>query len=215
MAFLTNSTIFINMMGIYKITNPKGRVYIGESCNVEKRLQQYKNGHYSKQWKLSRSIQKYGWSDHKVEVLEECALSELRERERYWQLEFNSIERGLNLKLTGIGDIKTLDSPEVSANRSRGQRGRKHTQETREKLSAIRKGKPKPDGFGEQIRLKKKGSVLSEEHKRNISKSHMKPCIVDGTEYPSCKEAAKHLTIPERTLHHRLNSKNYTNCWYI
>lgn len=31
------------MVGIYKITNPKGRIYIGQSVNIEQRKQNYKN----------------------------------------------------------------------------------------------------------------------------------------------------------------------------
>lgn len=203
------------MIGIYKITNPKGRIYIGESSNIEKRIQQYSRGHYNKQWKLSNSIKKYGWDAHQVDVLEECAISILRERERHWQLEYDSITTGLNLKLTGVGEIKTADSPEVSTNRSKGQTGRQHSTKTKELLSAIRKGKRKPEGFGESIRLAKTGTKLTEQHKENIRKSHQKACMVDGVEYSSCKEAAKKLHIPERTLQHRLHSKNYTNCCYM
>jgi group I intron endonuclease len=203
------------MIGIYKIVNPKGRVYIGESTHIEKRWQQYKNGHCNKQWKLYNSIQKYGWEAHKVEVLEECTIASLRERERYWQLLHNSIAQGLNLKLTGVGELKTEDSLGVSLNRSKGQTGRRHTQETKNKLSLIRKGKPKPEGFGASIRLAKTGTNLTEQHKNNIRKSHQKACMVDGVQYSSCKEAAAVLGIPERTLQHRLHSKNYKNCCYI
>jgi len=203
------------MQGIYKITNPKGRVYIGESLDIKKRWNQYKNGHYNKQWKLSRSIEKYGWSMHEVEVIECCEISSLRERERYWQIHYNSVSNGLNLKLTGFGEIKTQDSEEVSKNRSKGQRGRKHSNATKQKLSQIRKGVAKPDGFGEQIRLAKSGSKLSEQHKANIGRGHMKACVIDGRQFDSCKEAAEALHIPERTLNHRLNRKNYPKCWFV
>ena len=40
--------IFIKMIGIYKITNPNGKVYIGQSVDIEKRLSNYK--------RLSQSI---------------------------------------------------------------------------------------------------------------------------------------------------------------
>jgi group I intron endonuclease len=203
------------MKGIYKITNPKGKVYIGESVDINKRWNQYKNGHYQKQWKLARSIEKYGWDMHRVEVLEACDTDSLMERERYWQLTYNSVKDGLNLKLTGVGEFKTQDSEETSANRSKGQMGRKHTESTKQKLSLIRKGKPKPSGFGDQIRLAKLGTKLTEQHRDHIAESHKMSCIVDGKLYDSCKSAAIILSIPQRTLNHRLHSKNYPNCWFI
>lgn len=213
---LVKRLLFINMIGIYKIVNPKGKVYVGESVDIQKRWNQYKNGHSQKQWKLERSIKKYGWDNHITEVVEECAISELKERERYYQLKYNCINEGLNLKLTGIGDTKTLDSLEVKQNRSLGQKKRKPpTEETRQKMSQAAKGKPKPLGFGDTIRKAKTGVKLSTAHKASISNSHKKPCTVDGITYDSCKEAAATLNIPERTLHNRLLSKKYTNCWFV
>ena len=55
---------------IYKITNPSGHVYIGQSINMRKRLQQYKNGWHKNQIKLTRSISKHGWNSHTVEIIE-------------------------------------------------------------------------------------------------------------------------------------------------
>ena len=49
------------MIGIYKITNPKGKIYIGQSTNIEER---WEKGHkYSSGWgvKLKNSLNKYGW----------------------------------------------------------------------------------------------------------------------------------------------------------
>jgi group I intron endonuclease len=203
------------MVGIYKITSPSGKVYIGESLNILKRWSQYENGHVNKQWKLARSIRKYGWKLHKVEIIECCEPSLLRERERYWQLHYNSVAEGLNLKLTGIGEIKTQESVEVSQNRSKAQMGRKHTEETKQKLSQIRKGVAKPEGFGDSIRERFKGKRLSEDHALKISKSKEKPCMIDGALYESCKKASLDLGIPMATLFYRLKSKKYTNCCFV
>jgi predicted GIY-YIG superfamily endonuclease len=74
------------MIGIYKITNPKNKIYIGQSKNIEERWRGYKrlkekNG----QRKLYFSFQKYGYENHKFEVLEEYLLEQLHEREIYWK----------------------------------------------------------------------------------------------------------------------------------
>jgi group I intron endonuclease len=90
------------MIGIYKITNPKGRVYIGQSVNIEKRKKEYSSQINCKtQPKLYRSLIKYSFCDHIFEVVEECKIEELNVKERYWQEYYNVLEEGLNCRLTG------------------------------------------------------------------------------------------------------------------
>lgn len=90
------------MIGIYKITNPKGRVYIGQSVDIEKRKVNYSRLQNCKtQTKLYRSLVKYGYSEHIFEVIEQCTTEQLNERERHWQDYHNVLEEGLNCRLTG------------------------------------------------------------------------------------------------------------------
>jgi len=93
------------MIGIYKITNPKGRVYIGQSINVERRKYSYQSCNCKKQIRLYNSILKYGWINHKFEILCECEISELNEKERYYQDLYLTIgANGLNCVLTKTDD---------------------------------------------------------------------------------------------------------------
>ena len=46
--------------GIYKITNPKNKVYIGQSKDIIKRWYYYKTLHCKSQIKLYNSLLKYG-----------------------------------------------------------------------------------------------------------------------------------------------------------
>jgi len=111
------------MIGIYKITNPKGKIYIGQSINIEKRKKQYSRlNNCKEQIKLYHSLKKYGYSNHTFEIVEECEVEELNIRERYWQDFYNVLEEGLNLRLT-----ETFD------------RSGKLSEEIREKMSKIRK----------------------------------------------------------------------------
>jgi group I intron endonuclease len=74
------------MIGIYKITSPSNRVYIGQSINIKKRWVGYSfpsSLHF--QPKLERSLLKYGWDAHKKEIIEQCSKSKLNERETYWK----------------------------------------------------------------------------------------------------------------------------------
>jgi hypothetical protein len=101
------------MIGIYKITNPTGRVYIGQSTNVERRKEEYSGKNKGKgQVALCLSLEKYGFSQHTFEVIEECAIENLNKRERYWQDYYNVLKEGLNCRLTGTEDKSGLFSKE-------------------------------------------------------------------------------------------------------
>lgn len=87
------------IVGIYKITNPVGKVYIGKSINIGRRYREYKRLKIKKQYKIYNSLLKYGFENHTFEVLEECSVEELSCRECYWISYYDSLNRdtGLNL----------------------------------------------------------------------------------------------------------------------
>lgn len=127
------------MIGIYKITNPKRRVYIGQSVNIEKRWNKYKNLNCPEQPKLYRSLKKYGPDKHKFEILTQCLLEELNEMERYYQdLYSANSEAGLNCTLTAASDRPVIVSKEtrekMSRNTAANRVGKKHSTATRKKL---------------------------------------------------------------------------------
>ena len=98
------------MIGIYKITSPNKRIYIGQSVDIKKRWKQHK---YNKlDTILHRSFNKYGFNNHKFEIIEECSIELLNERERYWQDFYNVLENGLNSKLTKSDDKSGFISSE-------------------------------------------------------------------------------------------------------
>jgi len=85
------------MIGIYKITNPKGKIYIGQSINIKKRFNQYKWSKAKNQPILHRSFLKYGVENHKFEIICECKKSDLYELEAYYQILFSANSKtGLN-----------------------------------------------------------------------------------------------------------------------
>jgi len=53
---------------IYKIINPKGRIYIGKTNNFKKRLGDYRNVNCSNQKLVYKSLKKYGFQNHKIEI---------------------------------------------------------------------------------------------------------------------------------------------------
>jgi len=93
------------MIGIYKITSPSGKIYIGQSIDTKKREKEYLNISNCKgQRKLYNSLVKYGFSEHTFEVVEQCEVEVLNERERHWQDYYNVLKEGLNCRLTGTRD---------------------------------------------------------------------------------------------------------------
>jgi group I intron endonuclease len=73
------------MIGIYKITSPSGKIYIGQSTNIPEREKHYKKKKCIKQPKIFNSLNKHGWDKHIFEIIEECHIDKLDEREIYWK----------------------------------------------------------------------------------------------------------------------------------
>jgi len=82
--------------GIYKITNPEGKIYIGKSINCHKRFNDYRALDCKNQPEILYSLKMYGWFHHTFEVIEKCESNILTSREQYWIQFYNSIKEGLN-----------------------------------------------------------------------------------------------------------------------
>lgn len=98
----------IMITGIYRITNLiNNKVYIGQSININKRTKEhfYKAELESGQdynSPLHRAIRKYGEENFLVELLEECSVEDLDEREKYYIKINNSIiPNGYNISHGG------------------------------------------------------------------------------------------------------------------
>jgi group I intron endonuclease len=102
--------------GIYKITSPTGRVYIGQAVDLKRREIEYKCTACKGQPRLYKSIIKYGWEAHQFDIIEYCGEEELNCSERFWQDIFNVLDRdkGLNCVLTECGAKRYTISEEVS-----------------------------------------------------------------------------------------------------
>lgn len=173
--------------GIYKITNPSGKVYIGESKDIYKRWKQYKCiGSSKRQTILNKSFIKYGWKEHTFEILEQCDFDDLLCRERYWQDFYDVTNSGLNCRLTTCGDIKGILSDSTKAKIKQNHAdtsgencfwfGKTLSEEHRKNISNSRKengsgkGKNNPM-FGVSLTSYWKGKNIPQETKDKISKT--------------------------------------------
>ena len=157
-AFGFNDGNFImnKICGIYKITSPNKKVYIGQSINIYSRWKGYKRLECKKQVRLYNSFKKYGIKKHKFEILQQCEREQLNEFEKYYvdlYQCFNS-EFGLNLRDGGGNHIKM--SEESRKKMSIAQKGKHLSEETKHKISESHKG----------IIPYNKGCKISEETKK-------------------------------------------------
>lgn len=145
------------MIGIYKITSPTNRIYVGQSININKRFKQYLKFRNCKgQTKLYNSFLKYGVENHKFEIIEECFIELLNERERYWQEFYNcSSQNGLNCLLTNTTEKNRKFSEETRNKQRKAKLGTKHTEETKKLMSSQRKGSLNPN-YNKQFTKKHK-----------------------------------------------------------
>ena len=133
--------------GIYKITSPSKKVYIGQSIDILLRKSFYKRLACKSQKYLYHSLKKYGWKKHKFEILQICEPEQTNELEKYYiklYQCFNS-KHGLNLAGGGEG-------------------GGAKSEITKEKLRIIAKNRPPKSK--ETIRKaaeSNRGKILSKE----------------------------------------------------
>lgn len=232
------------MIGIYKVTNPSKKIYIGQSIDIEKRFSHYKRLNNCKSQRiLYRSFLKYGANNHKFQIIEECKIDELNDKERYYQDLYCVLNKnGLNCVLTKSSDRSGNFSDETK--RKISERALKMSEETKAKMSEVAKLRT----FSKATRLKmgasRKGKKHSESTKLKLSltsignknflgKKHSKQSklnmalnncnskiVLDtqsGIFYNSAKEVSITFNLVYSTLKCRLNGslKNKTNFIYV
>jgi group I intron endonuclease len=131
-------------IGIYRITSPTGRHYIGQAVDIHTRWYAYKRMSCTGQPKLYQSLKKYGVEAHTFEVEEVCEGEILNERERFYQEKYNAVEEGLNCRLTGTSDKSGYLSEETKSLLSKNKRERDKDPELRKSYGRSMKGELNP-----------------------------------------------------------------------
>lgn len=167
---------------VYKHTNPNGKVYIGITC--QKPNERWKNGKgYKTQSLFYRSIKKYGWDNFKHEILfadltkEEA---EQKEIELIAHYKSNQNKYGYNIENGGNCSIVGEETKKKISKALKGKpsklNGRKRDVETKNKISATKKGHVVTEETKQKISSSQKGKpshlkgkTLSDEHKKKIS----------------------------------------------
>lgn len=188
-------------IGIYKIQSPSNKVYIGQSKNIDFRFKTYKKLQCKSQQRLYHSFLKYGYENHTKEILllldENYTQNQIDDLERYYYNVYkeqgykmlNIRECGRNGKHNEISKKKMSESGKIKIiteqhriNMAKAQLGRKHTDETKQKMSQWQKGSIL--GTGRPILqldldmncIKEYASVTHAQRETNIPKQNITLC---------------------------------------
>jgi group I intron endonuclease len=146
-------------IGIYCFENLiNNKKYIGQSVHIEARLNAHISmlrGGYDDSLVLQNAWNKYGEDNFKYYILEECFEEELNDKEKYWikELKTHVSFGGYNISMGG----------------SSGMLGRKHTDESRKKMSEALKGRTISEETKKNMSKSMMGHVASEETKKKMS----------------------------------------------
>lgn len=106
-----------HVSGIYKLTYPNGKIYIGQSKDIKRRMYEHNNINRLKShpnMPCDLAIKKYGCFEE-IEILSLCnSPQELNQKEKYWINFYHSNEKDKGYNLTEGGNNSTL-SGEKSA----------------------------------------------------------------------------------------------------
>lgn len=130
------------MVGIYQITSPTNKVYIGQSWNITTRKNQYKFLRCVDQPAIYNSLKKHGFNSHTFKVIHQLPKDINQEiLDRYEQI-YMDFNKDCGIELLNI--------------REGGSYG-KHSQESKEKISKFWKGRQRAESWRLNISKGKKG----------------------------------------------------------
>lgn len=203
------------MIGIYKITNLKnGKVYIGQSVDIERRFMEYRNRLYRCNSVVFNAFRKYGFDNFSFEILDLCEKNDLDRLEKYYIEKYDSYGNGYNMTKGGkgySGKLSTKHKENISKSKL-GEKnpnfGKKPSYETLKKRSDSFKktyqemDKEKRKEWRNKIGLKHKNKIVSQEQKEKISKKlkdYFSQNIVSEETRKKISKAVKGITRSEKT----------------
>lgn len=100
---------------IYKITSPKGKIYIGRTKDFNGRMTEHKHIALRKKadYALYRAIRKYGWDNFTKEIICEVDSENAQKVEEEFILAYNSVKKGYNNTYAGSGGNMFTNNPEL------------------------------------------------------------------------------------------------------
>lgn len=218
------------MTGIYKITSPTGKVYIGSSIKISKRKNSYKNIRCKEQPKIYSSLKKYGWEKHVFEVIHQLpddVHGDILDTYEilYWELYKDCGVEMLNCKSPGKRGIPSKEGTEKMKEtkaknfrrklelegrlipKPETKRTRVITEKQRENLRKLMTGITLIERFGE-----KRASEISHNRSIGLMGKTSKPivCVNTGQVFDSIRSASKILGVHENSIGNILAGRTKT-----
>lgn len=191
----------MNNYTVYMHISPSGKRYIGITCTKTNRRWQNGNGYKTQQY-FYRAINKYGWDNFQHIIIakgldEETAKWLEIELIREWNT--TNKDKGYNVTLGGEGDNGWTPSEETRKKLSEVKKGKTHSEETRKKMSESRKGEKHPmygkcgennPNYGKHRSEETKKKMSESRIKRGITKSVI--CVTTNIIFTTIKEGAEY-----------------------
>jgi group I intron endonuclease len=200
------------MIGIYKITSPTNRIYIGQSWNIKERVRSYEKINCKDQTNLYNSLNKYGWEAHKFEVVHELPADVTQKVMNayeifYWQQHKDCKFKMLNIREPGSNGKL---SKETKIKIGKKSKGNTYVLGKRWKLTEEQKNNKKGEKnpmYGKNHSEKTK-KIFSSQRQDKLNSQYGKPSIcrkkiknIENNQiYESITEAALHFNITRKTI---------------
>ena len=211
--------IMKKIVGIYKITSPSRKIYIGQSRDILFRWNyHYRKLHCKSQCHLYNSLLRYGVDSHKFEILKECSIDELDDTENYYISEYNSTNKdiGLNHREGGNGMVVSESTREKMRQNALGNSnmlGKHHSNETKHLISKNRSGIKPSEETKKKMRMSKLGGIHSNKTKEKMSKANKYTRrirnIKTNTNHISITRAAIEEKVSQSTIYRGLKDGRY------
>ena len=215
------------MLGIYRLTcDQTGKSYIGQSKDIRRRMWEHKSPNSMNNSELKKDILRYGFDSFKQEVLEECPIDRLDEREKFYIAKYKP---EYNVSIGGKGPEgchvsaanKALlseygkrqwasksdeEKQKIIQDNLRGPSiGHQVSQETRAKLRAANLGKKQSTET-----IAKRATKISKAMKGNRNGNKPVRAVELNKEFSSVKEAASFVGVNPGQVTAALKGRNKT-----
>lgn len=217
--------------GIYKITSPIGKIYIGQSPNIKRRIREHQTLKNDRQPKVYESLIEHGVENHTFEIVEECLREDLCEKEIFWIKHFKSFgtPHGLNMTAGGKGSTGFRHSKkskerfrEIANNRPPF--SEEHVEKITKTLQERYANRPHhtkgctqtPDHIAKRV-AKNTGKKRNQKAK-DLTRDKLCKIVLNtetGIFYMGTKDAASSMGINPRTLKGRLNGQLKNNTPFV
>lgn len=213
---------------IYRYVSPSGKSYIGQTTQEKLRKEHWNTvGPYAG-LKINRAREKYGINSFTYEVLgrryyadKVSAKQSLDALEVYYIGFYDSYNNGYNCTIGGESTLGYTHTNETRIKLSEVRKGNKLSTDTKDKISNKLKGRKLSEEWKNKIGASLKGKTKSQGHITKMSLSKSRGIIqydCDGTylnEYVTIKEASANTKISISAIYKCLSGKNRTSGGFI